>query len=339
MALSQIDGCTVCVEKRQSDWDDIPFIEDFDSIRDDIPIKKCDVALCIRTPHKFRHLGIPTAIYTQNALGKLPNDWIDNLQQADAIFVPGQFDKNIFDNHFDNVHICPQHVDPRVFKHRPRYRPEGGEEFTFLFVGAWGYRKGCDLIVPAITKAFSGDLDTRIHLHCFAGFEKQMASNLIEGLSKAKRGPIVSTYFGNLNPNWMNRVYNRADAVFTLSRGEGWCMPLYEALLCHKPVIAPASTAMEEWLPKNGVRLIKTSKKKVCDIDSEFGTGFKKGYNVPENYFWEPDFKDTVAAFKDIKKNYEKYSSQAVDAKKEITKNFSLKVLANKILPVLKSIM
>ena len=165
-----------------------------------------------------------------------------------------------------------------------------------------GFRKGCDLIVPAISKAFSGDMDTRIHLHCFTGFEKNMSSSLIEALSKSKRGPIVSTYFGSLSPSWMNRVFNRADAVFTLSRGEGWCMPLYEALLCHKPVIAPDSTAMGEWLPQNGVRLIKTNQKQVSEIDTEFGRGFQQSYNVKGNYFWEPEFNDTVAAFKNIRK-------------------------------------
>ena len=140
-ALSQVNGCSVCVEKRRSDWEDIPFKEDFDDVRDDIQVKDCDVALSIRTPHKFRHLGIPTAIYTQNALGKLPNDWINNLKQADAIIVPGKFDKTIFDEHFSSVHICPQHVDSRIFKNRPKYRPEGGKEFTFLFVGSWDFEK------------------------------------------------------------------------------------------------------------------------------------------------------------------------------------------------------
>ena len=56
---------------------------------------------------------------------------------------------------------------------------------------------------------------------------------------------------------WPNRLSQMPTlTAMSQSRGEGWCMPLSEALLCGLPVIAPASTAMAEYLDQSVAELI-----------------------------------------------------------------------------------
>lgn len=53
----------------------------------------------------------------------------------------------------------------------------------------------------------------------------------------------------------MNRIYNATDAYFTLSRSEGFCLPLLEAQMAGCPVIAPDALSMSE-LVMSGVRVL-----------------------------------------------------------------------------------
>lgn len=46
----------------------------------------------------------------------------------------------------------------------------------------------------------------------------------------------------------VDQVYAAADAVFTISCGEGFQYPLWEALACGRRVVAPRDTAREAWL-------------------------------------------------------------------------------------------
>jgi glycosyltransferase involved in cell wall biosynthesis len=98
----------------------------------------------------------------------------------------------------------------------------------------------------------------------------------------------------------MNRIYNQTDCVITLSRGEGWCMPLTEALLCCLPVIAPRSTAMGEYLDETVAEMVTTRELPADQAPGEFASGFVKQYGFPGVTYYEPYVAEARAAMRRV---------------------------------------
>ncbi|WP_193182378.1 glycosyltransferase family 4 protein [Nisaea sediminum] len=340
LSLKRHTNLELQVKSRKARWDE--GISNKDELmgvpESDSPLQ-CDVALRVGTPEGSNNLGIPTVVYTQNALGDLKPEWIESLRSADSIIVPGAFDEKIFKRYFNNVYICHQYVDPNVFKPYLKYRNEGKDDFTFLFVGSYSYRKGVDLLFPAFKGAFSAGEKVHLRLHCFSGLEKDGVSHLLSESRQLPSNIEVSAFSGTTSPPWMCRMYNRADCVVSLSRGEGWCMPLHEGLLCGKPVVAPASTAMAESLPRTGVYRVQATETEVAGIQSEFGYNMKNHYGFAGNTFWEPDVHDAARALRGVFDDYSKKSKPCHKGRDYIVKKYTLSSMADKIYDVLQRVL
>ncbi len=307
--------------------------EEIESVKHINAIKDIDCILSICNPENFMsHKAIPNFIYTQNALGDIPAHWIENLQAAKEIIVPGNFDKNIFNRYFNNVSTCPQYVDESIYKPTERWRNEGSNAFTFLFIGSFSFRKGADLLLEVFNESpWPSEQKIKLILLCSAGFSDS-AINFIISRSKMMRANLeIEVITKPMSAPWINRIINRCDCVVTLSRGEGWCMPLYEGLLCGKPVIAPNSTAMGEFLPSSGVRLIGVRPMPVSELNSEFSRGFRDFYTTDSNVYYEPDFEDAKLAFREMVDNYNAYKDAAMIGREYILKKYSLKVMGERL--------
>lgn len=282
-----------------------------------------DLVLQIGSPNATRPFPQPTLIYTQNALGDLRKEWISALRTADGVIVPGEFDRAVFARYVDRVYIAQQSSDSARFRPFPHWREEGSERFTFMFVGSYSFRKGPDLLLEAFLDEFGDDEPVELWLHC-AGVGKGGEFNHLLDTIQARR-PMAHVRLNgqNMSPPWMCRIYNRVDAVITMSRGEGWCMPLTEALLCEKPVIAPSSTAMGEYLDENIAYLVPTRELAAADITDDFGSGFRNTYGEPGITYYEPDVSVARTQMRLVYEHYDAAKSKAVLGRKRIVERIS----------------
>jgi glycosyltransferase involved in cell wall biosynthesis len=259
-----------------------------------------DLVLQIKSPPSCRGYPRPSLIYTQNALGELPPDWITALSATDAVIVPGEFDRVVFARHLPRVYVAAQSSDPRIFKPVPAWRSEGSKLFTFLFVGSYSFRKGVDLLLEAFLSEFSSQEPVELLIQAPGlgrGDEFNHCLSLIQRFNPLGR---VRMRGAELAPEWMNRLYNQCDCVITLSRGEGWCMPLTEALLCQVPVIAPRSTAMGEYLDESVAELVGTHEIPAANAPLPFGAGVRSTYGFPGVTYYEPDLAQARAAMRRV---------------------------------------
>jgi glycosyltransferase involved in cell wall biosynthesis len=331
-ALSQHTSFQIAIEETQIPWDEeIPKRNEVECIPVVKDISSGDAVFRIGVPGPLKSSRVPTVFYTQNALGDLPLKWIEYLGLVDTIVVPGLFDKVVFDRYFPRVFTCPQFVDPEIFRPVERWRAEGPEEPAFLFVGSYSYRKGVDLLVPSFIEAFRNGPAATLRLHCATGFENEGFNHFLRQIRSAPEHLSFDVFNGSDTPAWMNRYLNRFDAVVTLSRGEGWCMPLYEALLCGKPVIAPRSTAMGEALPREGVRFVETTPQLIKNISDPFGKGMQQDYQTDSNVCFEPIQEDAVQAFRDIYSQMATYRAAARHARQFISEKYSLGIIGQKL--------
>ena len=327
--IESLDGLVdVYVKNNTGDYDHKLRKSDF---FDKIALKKSDsydVELYVGSPDvKFIQADHPQLIYTQNALSNLTKEWVVNLKRYDAVIVPGLFDSQVFSRHLSKVHTCYQYVDDRVFRPFEKWRSEGDKKFTFTFIGSYSYRKGVDLLIESFCKAFPNN-EARLNLICPGAKDINHLLNLIR-----LHNPMsdINIYIDNLSPEWICRFINRSDAFVTLTRGEGWCMPIHESLLCNKPVICPESSAMKECFTSNHVKFVECVNVAVDSVHDEFAQGFYKKYGSNDICCYEPKIDSAIESLIDVFTNYEKHLVRANEGKKHVIETFSLKKLGDNL--------
>lgn len=339
-ALHKHTDATVALRHRTEDLPD--WVSDRE-ILENIAVSpaECDfdVVLRIGTPKGTNKNRQPTVVYTQNALGDLRPEWVEDLSPADALIVPGEFDARVFRKYFKSVFTCPQNVDEMTFRPAPHYRSEGEKCKSFIYVGSYSYRKGVDRMLDTFAAAFSNGDQVNLTMHCFSGLEKNGINDLMHRARSLPSNVKLTVFNGSVTPAWMSRIYNRHDAVITFSRGEGWCMPMHEGLLCGKPVIATNCTAMGEKLPQNGVRRISAIETDIASSKHPLGNSMRKQYGFSGNTMWEVDEEDAIAGLRDVYDNLSAYSQAAHQGREFILKQYSKPVIAKHIYKALKSVL
>jgi glycosyltransferase involved in cell wall biosynthesis len=262
--------------------------------------EQADVVLQIRSPPRCSAFARPTLIYTQNALGGLPPEWVGALAKADATIVPSEYDRAVFARHLPRVHVARQSSDPAVFRPLPGERARGRQPFRFLYVGSYSFRKGVDLLLAAFLAEFSPQEPVELRLQCPGAGRADLAAHLRETLARLRPDGRAQLCSQELTPEEMCRLYNRSDCVVTLSRGEGWCMPLSEALLCGVPVIAPRSTGMVEYLDERVAELLPTHERPASEVRSRFAGTFATVYGHPGITYHEPDLRAARVALRRV---------------------------------------
>jgi glycosyltransferase involved in cell wall biosynthesis len=290
-----------------------------------------DLVFRISPPSRNRHRG-SSILYTQNALSDLKKEWQHSIQSYNRIIVPSAFDKEVFQRYHEDVGVCPQGVNSRLFRYVERYRPEREGHFQFLFVGSFSFRKGVDILFSVMSEVARLFEDRKIglSLFCPTGLNNSVHSinALLSFVRNAPQNLKLNIVNKEMTPRWMARIYNQHDAVVTFSRGEGWCMPLHEALLSQKPVIAPDSTGMGESLPSGGVIRVPVQARTIDDLEDPFAGSFVADYAGSGIQFFEPVFDDAVAAVVEMIENYSHYQSEAVEGRRFILDNYSIERLS-----------
>jgi glycosyltransferase involved in cell wall biosynthesis len=287
-----------------------------------------DVVFRISPPAKTGFDG-PSILYSQNGLTDLPQEWRDCLSSHQKVIVSSEFDRDVFENYHDQIFVCPQVVNNYLFKEVDRYRSEREKYFQLIYVGSFSYRKGVDLLFSVMSDVASILREQPLGLSIFApeGLENSESSLnfLLKWARKSPTNLVFNVVNKEVSPRWMARIYNQHDALITLSRGEGWGMPLYEALLSGKPVVAPDSTAMGECLPHAGVIRVPAEPMPVDGVKDEFGQSFFKTYGGQGIRFFEPDYCAAVDAVLDLVSNWEHYRQRSKSARKSILEEYSTK--------------
>lgn len=161
----------------------------------------------------------------------------------------------------------PHGVDPTVYK--PLEASEKAEirkklfqgrvaptDFLMLNVSQHQKRKGLaqSLLVLRDIKAMRPELSPKLHLHS-ASMNPQEGTNLREVTAQLDLAGDVfygDGYFANnyatCREDTLNRIYNAADLLLSTSFGEGWGMPLTEAMAVGLPVAGPRHTSIEDIL-------------------------------------------------------------------------------------------
>jgi GT2 family glycosyltransferase len=191
--------------------------------------------------------------YTMLEVDGVPADWILQANTLDEIWVPSTFNRETFLNSGLKIptHVMPLGVNPDYFN--PKIRAfRLSQRYTFLSIFEWGERKGPEVLFRAYHHAFSHQDDVLLILKVTNTDPGLDVRRQITSMRLPENGPpVVILYNQELPGHQMGSLYRSADCFVLPTRGEGWGMPILEAMACGLPVIATDWSAHTDFMAED----------------------------------------------------------------------------------------
>lgn len=109
--------------------------------------------------------------------------------------------------------------------------------FRFLHVSSCFPRKGVDVLLDAYTRMFTCHDDVVLVIKTFPNPHNTVAQQIQVYQARDPACPAIEVISAELSTGQMNSLYAQAHALVAPSRGEGFGMPIAEAMLWNVPVI------------------------------------------------------------------------------------------------------
>jgi len=175
---------------------------------------------------------------------------------VDEIWVPSTFVRECYLRSgipADRVAVVPNGVDCERF--HPTVHPlalsgldgaslpdVGSSTYKFLFVGGTIVRKGIDLLLRAYLQAFTADHDVCLVIKDMGTqtfYKGQTFGEMIRRIQGTAGTPRILYVTGDLRPAQLPALYTACDCLVHPYRGEGFGLPIAEAMACGLPVLVP----------------------------------------------------------------------------------------------------
>ncbi|MBW2429336.1 MAG: glycosyltransferase, partial [Deltaproteobacteria bacterium] len=199
--------------------------------------------------------------------GALPKGWVEPMETlADELWVPSNHVRDVYINSGitpDKVFVVPNGVNYDQFHPQtPKFKLATTKRFKFLFVGGTIMRKGIDILLDVFTAAFSNKDDVSLVIKDMGGesfYRGQNASQMIEDIKKNPASPEILYLTGTLRYEEIAGLYTACDCLVHPYRGEGFGLPVAEAMACGLPVIVTKGGACDDFCSEKNAYLIDST--------------------------------------------------------------------------------
>ena len=199
----------------------------------------------------FRARGRRRVGFTMLEVDGFPKEWVDQANRLDEVWVPSEFNRQAFLEQGLKVPIekMPLGVDVDLFHPGALARKNPRGEYVFLASFEWGERKDPWLLLRAFNDTFRADEPVRLLCKIV---NKDPMVKLKDEIARLRLNPAGGRISYLLNLEFPHEelpvLYRSADCFLAVSRGEGWDMPLMEAMACGLPTIATDWSSHREFV-------------------------------------------------------------------------------------------
>lgn len=235
------------------------------------PIQKADISIQIQLPNEWDpfladyNIGMSAVVETD----KCNPQWIDCVNNMDLVIVPSEFCKNTLENSgkvTTPVVVVPESYFDKAAQPHVIELENVDTPFNFLVFGQFtgnnpeNDRKNLLYTIKWMAEAFEGCDDVGVLVKTNFGrhttIDRQntlkMLSDVVMQVSKPNKGPKFYLLHGEMSEEELSGLYHhpKVKALVSLTRGEGFGLPLLEAAVAGLPVIATNHSAHIEFLGK-----------------------------------------------------------------------------------------
>lgn len=187
---------------------------------------------------------------------KLPPQHVWALNLVDEIWTGSEWSKKVFKKSGVKtpIYVFPQPVETN--KDVPKFHVVNKPDFMFYSIFQWIERKNPRGLLEAYWKEFEGDdnvgLMIKTYKEKFTAEERLDIINTIRDWKKElqlSHYPQVHLYTEIMTKDDVLKFHSTGDAFVSAHRGEGWGVPIAEAMSLRKPVIATNLGGVCEYIP------------------------------------------------------------------------------------------
>ena len=186
--------------------------------------------------------------------GALPTDWLARVADVDEVWTPTEYVRRVYVDSGvapSKVKVVPNGIDPARFRpDAPPMTLATTKSFRFLFVGGTIHRKGPDLLLQAYLESFTAADDVCLVIKDFGGNDVYAGQTFEARIREAQaqpNAPEILYLTTELSSEQMPGLYAACDCFVLPYRGEGFALPVLEAMGCGLPVVVTAGGATDDF--------------------------------------------------------------------------------------------
>jgi glycosyltransferase involved in cell wall biosynthesis len=252
-------------------------------------------------PDLTRPAGGRLALIQPWEFGSLPRDWqVPLCRDVDEVWVPSEFTRAMYLEAgvaADRVHVVPNGVDLETL------RPDGpvavlpDAALRLLFVGGTISRKGVDVLLAGFDEAFAGRDDVLLVIKDLGTHSYYRGLTMADTLrARASSGALPRVHYieDELSRDEIAALYRACDVLVHPYRGEGFAMPVLEAMACGLPVVVTAGGPTDEFCPDDACWRVRSERRPLAD--NRIG----KLETISQPWMLEPDVRSLVGVLREL---------------------------------------
>ncbi len=200
---------------------------------------EADVTVLHEWPPRFAAPSSTRYVHVQPwEYGSMPTEWFDALHDdCDEIWVHSEYNRAAYIEAGISparIAVIPHGFDPLIFNPDGPKMAVADDRFRFLFVGGTVPRKGIDVLVNAYTTAFRPyDNVSLVIKDADASFYRnQTRSQELRALAARRDIPRIEYIDQTVPDEAMAQIFRGCDTFVLPYRGEGFGLPVLEAMAC-----------------------------------------------------------------------------------------------------------
>lgn len=258
--------------------------------------------------------------YTVSETTSLHSKWVNEIKKINQVWIPTNWGKQVLIANGvpeSMIEIVPEGIDTNIFN--PERTPQQAiaklPGYKFLCVARWDDRKNYQGLLKAFDEEFDNDDNVKLIIACngsvrihIKNYQKVVFVNTINN-SKA-----------------FARLYTSCDSFVLPTHGEGWGLPIMEAMACGLPTITTNWSGHTEFCNNDNCYLINNYKL----VDAP-----KQTYEHLIGQWAEPDIEELKHLMRYVYENREAAKQKGLAASKDMRENWTWDKAAQKALSIL----
>jgi len=330
-----------------------------------------DISLQVTIPNEWEKMAAVDIGYTAGIeTTKIAPKWVEKGMNMDKIIVTSNHSKDTMINTSYPIHNkqTDQYVGTASIKtpievvgypakstKKKNVNLDLETDFNFLVVSQWGPRKNINNTIQWFVEKFKDNENVGLVIKGFSKnnctMDKLRSEAILKSLIDPQAKCKIYLLHGEMTDEEMSGLYSheKINALISLSHGEGYGLPLFEAAYSGLPIVTTNWSGHCDFLNMPVKQRKKGTKKKTettmkpmfAEVSYRLGPIQKQavwdGVLQPDSMWAYPDKKSFNTVIEDVVKNYDSYKETSKKLKSWVEKEFEAEkqydAFANAVLP------